>query len=205
MIDDITVAVFGIKDIADIRAHLPGVERAVARAVRDTTNFAFKDAKKEMQKQVAWPKGYLNEQRFSKSVHGRGSAVQGKISARFRATSLARFATSRSSLFSGKGPKARARELSVTVKPGRTKVVQRGFLMKLRNGNIGLAVALLPGQRETGRYEWKTKDGRTIRMLYGPSVDQVFRSVSKEDSRKYARHMNDRFVELLEKGAKGKS
>lgn len=198
MIDDITVAVFGIKDLKDIRAHLPGVERAVGRAVRDTTAFAFKDAKKEMLKQVAWPKAYLDENRFSKITHGRGSGVQGRISARFRPTSLARFVTSRSQLVSGKGPRDRARELSVTVKPGRTKVMKRAFLMKLRNGNEGLAMVVDPGN-ETGRYEWKTKHGRTIRMLYGPSVDQVFRSVSKEESPRYAQHLNTRFLEVLEK------
>ena len=58
---------------------------------------------------------------------------------------------------------------------GRKKFIKRAFVMKLRNGNLGLAVRSAPGKQPEGA--WKPKPiGKNLWLLYGPSVDQVLMS-----------------------------
>lgn len=135
--------------------------------------------KKAIRGQVGFPGGYLEDAdnfavtRFAKPDH-----LESAITARQRPTSLARFATSGAIGQEG---------LAVRVKAGRTTRLKRAFMVRLRAGsaldgsnfNLGLAVRVPEGQfrnkRDTSRMVHLAKD---VFLLYGPSVDQVFRSVS---------------------------
>lgn len=125
---------------------------------------------------VAFPKDYLTDDRIGLRKKARPGDLEAVISARHRPTSLARFAAPGTSL----GSRARI-GVKVRVKPGKTVVLRQSWLVTLRNGNIGLAVRVKPGETFAGRNEtpnWLVP-GR-VALLYGPSIDQVFRDVSQE-------------------------
>ena len=130
--------------------------------------------KQDMQMQVDFPAGYLNTHLTvaRRAAKGRLEAV---IRGRDRATSLARFAQGQN-LGNSKG-----RPLFVTVRKGQQKTLKNAFLIKLRNGNTGLAVRLRNGDslRHSGA---AVKLANNLYLLYGPSVDQVFRGVAEDRS-----------------------
>ena len=136
--------------------------------------------KKKMKSQIAFPAGYLDDvEKFGVTSFATPSRLEAKITARQRPTSLARFATGP---IGGEGARVR-------VKASGGKTLKRAFLVRLRAGtqldgdnyNIGLAVRIPGGEagirnkRDTSRMVHLAKD---VFLLYGPSVDQVFRSVS---------------------------
>jgi hypothetical protein len=71
----------------------------------------------------------------------------------------------------------------VQIKPGRIVELPRAFLLTLRNGNVGLGIRLKPGetlQHTIGAKLITSGPLAGVALLYGPSVDQVFRSVAVE-------------------------
>lgn len=139
--------------------------------------------KKQIRTQVGFPGGYLDEgDRFGVTKLTSPDDLEAIITARQRPTSLARFSTG-----GGVGQEG----LAVKVKPGRSVRLKRAFTVRLRAGtaldndnfNLGLAVRIPGGQfrnkKDTGRMVHLAKD---VFLLYGPSVDQVFRSVSETET-----------------------
>lgn len=137
--------------------------------------------KKAMKSQIAFPAGYLDEtEKFGVTRYATPGLLEVVISARQRPTSLARFATG--GVPGGEG-------LRLKVKAGRSVSLKKAFLVRLRAGtmlsgenfNLGVAVripggnAAVRGKKDTSRMVRLSKD---VFLLYGPSVDQVFRSVS---------------------------
>lgn len=97
------------------------------------------------------------------------------IRASGRPTSLAQYSS---------GPKSRNSEgVVVEVKPGHARLMRRTFYMKLPAGagdvdtkyNLGLAVRLRPGEPLRRKLQAR-RMASGLYLLYGPSVDQVFRS-----------------------------
>lgn len=138
----------------------------------------------DMLSQVAWPRSYLNRDRFSvrKAYNENLEAV---ITARMRPTSLARFVKGQAAVSAGRGLGG----VRVQVRPGTTKTMQSAFLMRLRAGasmsdtnfNLGLAIRLKPGERILNKTKQSlTQLGHNLYLLYGPSVDQVFRTVAMD-------------------------
>jgi hypothetical protein len=140
----------------------------------------YKDA---MKQQVAFPGGYLEDvEKFGVTQKASPTRLEAKITARARPTSLARFAT---------GGTVGVEGLSVRVKAGRTVRLRRAFTVRLRAGtmldgenfNLGLAVRVPGGafrnKKDTSRMVHLAKD---VFLLYGPSVDQVFRGVSTTET-----------------------
>lgn len=148
---------------------------------------AMKLWRSDMEEQVAFPTNYLKDpRRLNLAKKASNTDLEAVVVARERPTSLARFATSGSPLGNRTGG------LNVRVKPGGARRMPGAFLMRLRAGasltadnyNIGLAVRLKPGQTLN-----KTKSvqlDHNLHLLYGPSVDQVFRTVADEDSEQVA-------------------
>ena len=122
-----------------------------------------------------------------------GGDVSGEITGRQRPTSLARFVVGART--------AGTRNPSVAVKPGRTSRMGRSFLIKLRGGasgdNLGLAVRTEAGRSPSGAYR-PTKISENLWLVYGPSVDQVFRSVREDIGPELATYLRGEFSRLLE-------
>lgn len=175
------------------------IERAAYRAINYTAGRARKNSDEEIRKQVNFPASYLqpNAGRLVvKNQAGPGS-LEATILARHRATSLARFVTSDKEV--GK------MGLNVAVKPGKTEELKRGFLMKLKSGNaeidtknnLGLAVRLDKGETPDKAYKpVRISDG--LFLLYGPSVNQVFKSVRGDVSPQAEADLEREFMRLIE-------
>lgn len=139
--------------------------------------------KKAIRGQIAFPAGYLDDiDRFGVTRSATPSRLESVISARHRATSLARFASG-----GGVGQEG----LTVRVKAGRTVRMKRAFKVRLNAGaaltddnyNIGLAVRVPGGvfrnKKDASNMVRLAKD---VFLLYGPSINQVFRAVSQTET-----------------------
>lgn len=197
-----TVAVEGISALDDLERMTPEIEKSVRMALSSATRYARSQSSKEIRDEIRFPASYLNSGRLrSNGVRRIGGVHEGSIVARGRATSLARFGVSNLAGRPGTGP------ASFKVKTyGSTKTIRRAFLIPLRSGNVGIAYRLKPGQlhapgkRSSASVFTHTKrDGRRedLDILYGPSVDQVFRSVSEKVAPDALREVEREFLRLM--------
>ncbi len=169
----------GLDSLKQYFERLPDVaEQAAVYAINDTVEReGLAIIKGDMRDQVNFPSGYLEQGRLNVTRKATKGRLEAAIRGRDRPTSLARFA---------KGSVASTRNGKIVVQvKGRSgpQTLSRAFLMKLRNGNTGLAIRLPRGQspRNT-QHAVEIKSGvsanSTLWLLYGPSVDQVFRGVA---------------------------
>lgn len=191
----------------DIEAVLEGLDnesrrRAASRAINKIAKQARAEFARRIIAQVNLPSSYVSpsSERLYVSGFASPSNLEAEITARGRATSLARFVTSSA----GVGRKG----VRVSVARGRTQELPGAFLMKLRSGkdtdsrfNMGLAVRLRPGQRLRNTLAAK-RIAQNLYLLYGPSVAQVFENNAgtgeKHDySPEIAQKLHDEFVRLL--------
>lgn len=133
--------------------------------------------KKDMRSQVDFPAGYLEGDRLKVTRRASRASLEAVIRGRDRPTSLARFAP-------GQTPaNTKGRGVRLMVRNGKTSVLPRAFLIPLRNGNTGLAIRL-PNEKQpketTAAVAMNIGSKSTLWLLYGPSVDQVFRGVADE-------------------------
>lgn len=138
----------------------------------------FRDAVAE---EANFPPGYLNNDRLGITQRATIGDLAVTVTGRFRATSLARFA--QGAVLGGKAG------VQVTVKRGQSRTIKRGFLIKLKSGNnpdkfnLGLAIRLKPGEKLTNTSGAQTISlDKGLYLLYGPSVDQIFRSVGPDET-----------------------
>lgn len=182
---------------------MPGAARKAARlSTNDAARRARAKSATEMMKQVAFPKGYLGTVRNGNlriSKYAKTTDLTAEVSGRFRPTSLARFTLNKSEML-GKNRRGPAR---VQVRPGSVKTIERAFLIRLKRGlqsaaaagvnaNLGLAIRLKPGECVENKKEMVAM-GRGVYLLYGPSVNQVFRSVSKDVAPEIGSFFNTEF------------
>lgn len=144
--------------------------------------------KKAMMDEIAFPTGYLSQDRLKVVKVAKAHDLEAIIVGRKRATSLARFVTGGAMVTNSKRPGG----VQVRVKRGKTTVIKNAFLVRLNKGasvsedgyNIGLAVRLSAGEqlanKRTQHKSWLVKG--KVALLYAPSVDQVFRSVAPEQA-----------------------
>lgn len=135
--------------------------------------------------QVDFPSGYVNSDRLYVSKQATDGDLEVGITARMRPTSLARFAEE------SVGAKTK-RGVHVQIKAGgAVKFMASAFLVRLKAGatlsddnyNVGLAIRLKPGQTIINkRAQSGVQLGHNLYLLYGPSVDQVFREVASEQT-----------------------
>lgn len=192
----------GLGDLvnADIGDIPEDIRRKAVMAINRTVQWARAQAAREMRRQVAFRASYLTgadgRLRIAKKAHG--TDLEASIVGRQRATSLARFTTDRDP--------ARARRrggVNVEVKPGAAKFMKGAFLVRLRAGavktdtqhNLGLAIRLKPGQTLRNK-KYATQLDRDVYILYGPSVDQVFRTVSDDMSPDALQYLEREFDRL---------
>lgn len=177
----------GLEDFEEFLQLAPdAVPEAARLAINDVAKRSGLNlARREMTEQVNFPSGYLSNDRLAVTKLARNDDLEAIITGRDRPTSLARFAT---------GPiRPGQRGVRVAVRKGGSVMMRKAFVVPLygRSGdgsNLGLAIRLKPGERiygkrETGNFDYnvfkRDKNG-TVVLLYGPSVDQVFRSVADD-------------------------
>lgn len=191
------IEVGAIKALDAYLAAAPRVTlEAASLAMNDVTGGSgLTRYKKAISSQVGFPPGYLNDaEKFGQTGFASPTRLETKISARQRATSLARFV---------QGGDVGTVGARVSVKAGRSISLKKAFLVRLRSGtsldddnfNLGLAVRIKPGQTirnktDTSRMVHLAKN---VFLLYGPSVDQVFRSVAETETPKVLDDMENEF------------
>lgn len=167
-----------VEDYPDISA------QAAMMAINQTAErTAVPLARQRIGEQVEFPPNYLKDpSRLGVTQKATRTNLEAVVSARQRPTSLARFAPA------GATPSNTQKGgISVQIKQGQIKQFQRGFLVRLRAGatlnndnfNMGLAVRLKPGESLHGTSGAK-KLFNNVYLLYGPSVDQVFKTVADD-------------------------
>lgn len=192
----IATKAIGIANALDYFNALPDVaEDAAVFAINDIVDgTGLVMVRKEMRKQIDFPAGYLEGDRLKVGRRATKGVLEGTIRGRDRATSLARFAGGQNA------DNTRGRGVRVTVKKGQTKVMRKAFILNLRNGNQGVGIRLKPG--ETPHASQKAvrlsnqgghKDSN-LWLLYGPSVDQVFRGVADDVAPELGRVLTTRFL-----------
>lgn len=175
------VVIEGLDSLPDLTEITPKITTAARQAVNRTLDRARTQAAREMRRQVNFPASYLTgpESRLRVTRRASNARLEGEISGRWRATSLARFAKSTD-------PAAARRRggVSVSVKPGGAKFIRGAWLVRLRAGatktdtkfNLGLAIRLKPGESLRNSRGAVQLDNN-VWLLYGPSVSQVFQTV----------------------------
>lgn len=203
----------GVSVVADALAGLDRYLDAAPKAARRAMRFAINDtlsgeglraARAEIARQAAFPAGYLTDpRRLSVSRRATDDFLEGAILGRQRPTSLARFSIG--------GAAVGRQGVAVRVKPGNSRVLNRAFTIRLRQGavldedtfNLGLAVRLRPGERIEGkRLMARGAGGGSVSglyLLYGPSVDQIFRDVAAAISPEIAAKASIAFLEKFDR------
>lgn len=196
------ISAINLLDIDEFLSAQPENARKAARlAINDiATRRAVPDLRKAMRDEVDFPAGYLEDpDRFGVSKRATEADLSATITARFRPTSLARFAPNQN--FEGA---RRTGGVSVKVnKAGVGARIKGAFFVKLRRGgdssdgfNVGLALRLRPGERLTGRKKGSSgvELAPNLYLLYGPSIDQVFRETSVAESPAIADKLQREFL-----------
>lgn len=202
MSDTYVVAVEGLSELRDLDNIPRAIEVAAVRAINKTTERTAAESRRRIRDQVAFPARYLTgrdstgQQRLGVTRKAKNGSLEAEITGRFRATSLARFATGSST---GRGG------VTVQVAPSFARFMKRAFLIKLRAGsadietkfNMGLAIRLRPGESiQNKRKLVQMKNG--LSLLFGPSVDQVFRTVRGDVTPEALEYLENEFARLLQ-------
>ena len=178
-----TVEFSAIKQLSDFMEAAPSITPQAASLAMNTVipRKGMTRYRKAIRSQVAFPGGYVeDEDKFRVSRFATPGNLEAAITARQRPTSLARFAS---------GGGVGGEGVSLRVKPGSSVRLKKAFLVRLNQGitltnetyNLGLAVRVAGG---SAAFRNKVDTSKMVRLakdvflLYGPSVDQVFKTVS---------------------------
>jgi len=193
------VAVDGLSALRTLDEIPNDVKRAALQAINKTVTRTRASSARTMREQVNFPARYLSGQdgRLAITRKATQDNLEGEITGRFRATSLARFVTS--------GTVGRRTGVRVEVAPGFAKFMRRAFLIRLRAGsgdvdtksNLGLAMRLKPGERPENKKKM-VQMSNGLWLLYGPSVSQVFRTVADDEAPGAADYLEQEFLRLME-------
>ena len=199
------VFIEGLKDLHDIPELDNEVRRLkAAQALNRAAQHGRVKISEDIHDQVNFPAGYLkpNTGRLTVAQMATKGKLESRIRARGAPTSLARFTVG--------NPRAGSRGgVHVMVSPGKARFMKRAFIMKLRSGsgdgpnaNIGLAMRLRPGETLQNKRYFRRVESN-LYLLYGPSVNQVFRAASGDgvasDRAEYiSEYLEDEFSRLIE-------
>lgn len=194
-----TITLEGSGKALESLAAIKDSPKKAAMAINRTAAWTRTQSSKKMREEVNFKASYLNKN-LKVGEKANQQSLSSTITARFRATSLARFA---------KGtPEStqKARKTVVTVSPSQPKTMNGAFLLKLKglNGatsdglaNIGLAIRLKKGETLHNKKISVGKRTKGLAILYGPSVDQVFNTISGEIEGDIADYLVTEYERLL--------
>jgi len=201
MSDRYVAVIEGLSSMEQVRGLESDIQTAAFRAINDTAAWGRTQIQRKIESEINLPPGYLKPStgRLTVTQKAQKSRLEAIVSARGRPTSLARFVVGNPS------PGARG-GVTVEVRKGVKKTMARGFVIRLRSGseltetkfNLGLAIRLKPGERLDNKTDFvQMKNG--LYLLYGPSVDQVFRArdgsgVAEDLSPDIADRLEDQFL-----------
>lgn len=176
------------RGLDDVRKNVAGmpqrIDEASVPAINEAARYGQAESSRRIREQVAFKASYVGSAedpgaRLRVAKRARVGDLEAIIAGRTRPTSLAQFQTGAKL---GKGGYVRVR---VSATKG-SKTIPGAFPMKLRRGNVydpgsvnqGIAVRLKDGKLPAGlnKKQMVQVDG-SLYLLYGPSVDQVFRDV----------------------------
>ncbi|SON54320.1 hypothetical protein HDIA_0779 [Hartmannibacter diazotrophicus] len=188
--DYFAVAIEGLTGLSDISQLDDKVLKTAKLAVNAATRRAQSLAARSMEQQIRFPRGYLtgNNGRLSITKFADSTDLTAKITGRDRPTSLARF------VVGGAKPGTRG-GVTVEVDPGIAKRMPGAFAIRLKNGNIGLALRTKSGRRPSLGAK---QIAENLYLLYGPDVAEVFnqtREMIRDDVEAF---MTNEFTRLLE-------
>lgn len=201
------VFVEGITNLTEFDGLKDEIKLWAAQAINRTAERGRTRAAREIRDQINFPASYVSpaNKRLYVSKKAQRTDLEARIRARTRATSLARFVTG-----SPQSSKLTQEGVRVEVHPGKARFLKRAFLIRLRAGkadmdtrnNLGLAIRLKPGEVLRNKSDVRKLD-RGLYLLYGPSVDQIFRArdgsgVATEMSPDLSRMMEQEFLRLVE-------
>lgn len=155
-----------------------------------------------MRDEISFPAGYLEDtNRLGVTKRASDDDLQVVISGRQRPTSLARFVTG------SRAPGKRPGGLTVNVGKGRTQALRQAFIIPLNSGpvrtdgafNLGLAVRLKPEEVIANKRVMAARMKNGLYLLYGPSVDQVFRTVREEAAGPLLEAIADEFLRQFDR------
>lgn len=190
MLNGYAVFVEGLKDLGNLDDLEEDINNFARESINETVRYGRKLAADQMEKETAFPRGYLTGEngRLTVARFASNKNLEGVIRGRDRPTSLARFVTG-SKQINKKG-------VRVEVNPGVSKKLDGAFLVKLKNNNLGLAVR----SSKAPKTAYKPKQlGSGLWLLYGPSVDQVFREIRSGLVPELEEYLNNAFSEKMAK------
>lgn len=199
------VVLHGLADVEEYFKRMPETTTKAAQLAINqvATRGALKLAQDSIYDEVNFPQGYLKGDRLGVTQYAKENNLEAVITARKRATSLARFTNGQAL---GSVRKAGVR---VQVKRGSSVHLKRAWLVRLNKGasldednyNVGLAVRVKEGESIVGKHgthsSWLIRD--KVALLYGPSVDQIFRDVSGEIAPQVGDLLADEFFRQFER------
>lgn len=163
-----------IRQVESDLSHLKnGAPKALSRAINHTLTVTRTEASKEIRKQVKLKAGYVRKKLTLRKANT--GNLTGAISTPSRGTLLSRY------------PHRQYKNgnIGVQVKPaGGKKKMPGAFFIHFSNGNTGIAIRTKHGPG-LGRSEG-------IKVLYGPSVSQVFTDVKDDLQQPSANRLMER-------------
>lgn len=196
----VTIKSIGLEDVKRYFDQMPDLaEQAAVMTINQVTKESLPTIRRTMRAQIDFPSGYLEGDRLKVKKIARRGTLEAVISGRDRPTSLARFAGGQNV------GNTRGRGVRVQVKNGQTRLLKKGFLVNLKNGNTGLAVRLKEGE-SLRNSERAMRLADNVYLLYGPSVDQVFKGVADDVSPEMGRKLTKGFLKqfaFLSRGFRG--
>lgn len=177
----------------DLKDQSDRIDRIMAMVVNRAAERGRAWIAADMKKQVNFPTHYLSKsgRRLTMLGYATPEDPERSIIGRREPTSLARFVT---------GTVAKGKPVHVQVKSAQTRTIKNAFVINLRNNNKGLAMRLPNGQRPEAAYRPR-RLASGLWLLYGPSVDQVFRGILQQEDQSYHQTENflrSEFLRLLE-------
>lgn len=197
-----SVEVRGLRGLQVVRQLNDRKRRAASRAINQTTRDERAIISRQISREIALPRSLLGPRqgRLTVSRKASPSSLEGRITARGRPTSLARFI---------RGTPRRGAGVALEVKPGRLTRIRRAFPIRLRRGsaltdtkfNLGLAIRLRRGETIDNKRKF-IQLGPGLYLLYGPSVQQAFldnegRGAARDRERPAADRLQSNFLRIL--------
>lgn len=189
-----------LKDIKDLDRKTVAAARMALNRTLDHTRAA---SAREIRSQINFPASYVApaQGRLAVVRKATNADLSGVIKARGRATSLARFASTRNP-----GAAKKAGGVTVQVAPGHAKFMKRAFLVRLPAGkpgvdtksNLGLAIRVKPGESMHNKKIMAKQFRKNVYLLYGPSVAQAFDLVAQDDEQKTLGYLSDEFLRIVD-------
>lgn len=193
------VAVEGLDALRFMDKIPPSVRKNALRAVNKTTRDGRVVVRRGIQEQVNFSASYLgpNSGRLTAKM-GTAANLEGRITARTRPTSLARFTKAQPQ---APGARRSRKGIKVSVKPGVVQYLKRAFVIPLRSGSDGTlgnrGLAIRSETQPAGAYKPK-RIGKDVWLLYGPSVSQVMYSARNPKGTGVAEEVAPDLAERLE-------